>query len=128
MNRLLKWGPIGSFMTAVLLCITFWGSIKNNVLYPFLDEWNKGRKGGFRTEIAKGLGKESDDISDYLIAIIKTSENTIEVGIIVKRDNPKKYLFVNIDGQEYPATRGEDGEWYYWDEEATGTNKWFRCF
>lgn len=104
--------------------IIAWGTIKSNIIYPFLDDWNKERKGGFRIEIAKGLDKEPDDISPYLIDIIRNYENTVRIGPVKYLDDEDNLYYIDIDGKKYTAFVNEHGEWFAWDNNIEGNNKW----
>ncbi len=127
---------LSSLLSIVIALPMFWGiysagkSFKREFeeyLVVCIDDRLKERKSGFRSEIAKKLSIDRENVVDFVCGIIDESQETIRVGIIVKRDKPTKFLFINTDGLEYPATNA-DNTWYYWDENSSGNNKWKVCF
>lgn len=81
------------------------------------------RKSGFRSDIADGLDVPVDEITPYLIEIIKIYQNTNRIGPITLEDDPDNIYYIDINKKKYAATR-ENGEWFVWDPTIEGSNKW----
>lgn len=118
----------GGISGIILVIVLNFGWIEENIIIPYLDKYLGSRKGGFRTEISNKLNIPNNEVVNYITHIIEDANNRIEVGIVVYRDDPKKYYFINTDGEFYPATHGEDDRWYYWDEIEPTRSKWKLCF
>ena len=115
---------LASVIGTIVAILLGWNTIKEKMIYHFLDDYHEERKGGFRTIIADGLGKTTDEVPGYLINVIKTYENVIRIGPVKFRNDIENLYYIDVDGKKYTAFRSEGGEWYKWDNSIPGNDKW----
>lgn len=115
---------LSSVIGVIVAILLGWETIKEKVIYHFLDDYHKERKGGFRTIIAEGLGKTPEEVPNYLIKVINSHENIIRIGPVKFRDDIENLYYIGVDGKKYTAFVNDLGEWYIWDNNIAGNDKW----
>lgn len=105
-------GTIASVLGAIAGIILAWGTIRDKVVYSFLDSYLEQRKGGFRSEIAKGLEIPVENVVPYVVNIIWEAQKTIEVGLYVNAETGRLW-YIHTDGEEYQPIWDANSQRHY---------------